>query len=262
MGEFYGNQYTESNYSDYEYEDLVEDVAALAEELGRPPTTEDANQADGLPSIATFYQILEDDWASTLRDAGIEPTKNQRRSVPTDRRERMLEDLRRTNRETEGDALRLRQYDDHGSFDGSSMKARFGSWSEACAEAGIECGTRHGIQCTGPQGNRLDSQHERLVAVFLDDCGIEYVVHPDVGDLGYEADFYCQTWSYGSRWTATSLVDARMWRIWRPSGSTSKRTGTIMWSSRAEISSPTSWMTAGYCLDSVLNGVDVDSYRP
>jgi hypothetical protein len=190
MGEFYGNQHTASNYSDYEYEDLVEDVAMLADELGRPPTTEDANQADGLPSIATLYRIIEDSWVSTLRDAGIEPTKNQQRSVPTDRREQMLEDLRRTNRETEGDALRLRQYDDHGSFDGSSMKARFGSWSEACAQAGIECGTRHGIQCTGPQGNRLDSQHERLVAVLLDDCGIEYVVHPDVGDLGYEADFY------------------------------------------------------------------------
>jgi hypothetical protein len=189
MGKFYGNQYTESNYSDYEYEDLVEDVAALAEELGRPPTTEDANQVDGLPSIATLYRIIENDWASTLRDAGIEPTKRQRRSVPTDRRERMLEDLRRTNRETEGDTLRLRQYD-HGSFSGSSIKERFGSWAEACAKADIDCGTRHGIQCTGPQGNRLDSQHERLVAVFLDDCGIEYVVHPDVGDLGYEADFY------------------------------------------------------------------------
>lgn len=178
MGEFYGNQYTESNYSDYEHDDPVEDVAAIAEELGRPPTTEDANQADRLPSIATFYQIIEDDWASTLRDAGIEPTKHQRRSVPTDRREQMLEDLRRTNRETEGDVLRLRQYDDHG------------SWAEACAKADIDCGTRHGIQCTGPQGNRLDSQHERLVAVFLDDCGIEYVVHPGVGDLGGEADFY------------------------------------------------------------------------
>jgi hypothetical protein len=190
MGEFYGNQHTESSYSDYEYEDLVEDVAALAEELGRPPTTEDANHADGLPSIAKIYRIIESDWVSTLRDAGVEPTKKQRRSVPADRRERMLEDLRRTNRETEGDILRLRQYDEYGSFDSSSMKVRFGSWAEACTEADIDCGTRHGIQCTGPQGNRLDSQHERLVAVLLDDCGIEYDVHPDVGNLGYEADFY------------------------------------------------------------------------
>lgn len=190
MGEFYGNQHTGSTYSDYEHEDLVDDIAELAEELGRPPTTADVNRAEGLPSIATLYRILEDDWASTLREAGVEPTKEQRRSVPSDRRERMLADLRRTNGETEGDTLRLRQYDEHGSFSGSSMKDRFGSWAEACAAAGLECGTRHGVQCTGPQGNRLDSQHERLVAVFLDDCGIEYVVHPDVDDLGYESDFY------------------------------------------------------------------------
>ena len=190
MGEFYGNQHTESTYSDYDYEDLLEDIAELAEELGRPPTTADVDQAEGLPSIATLYRILEDDWASTLREAGVEPTKEQRRSVPSDRRERMLADLRRTNRETEGDTLRLRQYDEHGLFSGSSMKERFGSWAEACAAAGLDCGTRHGIQCTGPQGNRLDSQHERLVAAFLDDCGIEYVVHPDVDDLGYESDFY------------------------------------------------------------------------
>lgn len=175
---------------DYDHGDLLKDVAALADELGRPPTTEDVNQADGLPSIATLYRIIEDDWASTLREAGIEPTKIQRRSVPTDRRKRMLEDLRQTNQETAGNSLRLRQYDEYGSFSGSSVKERFGSWSEACAEADIDCGTKHGVQCTGPQGNRLDSQHERLVAVFLNDCGIEYTVHPDVGGLGYEADFY------------------------------------------------------------------------
>jgi hypothetical protein len=190
MGEFYGNQHTASTYSDYDHEDLVEAVAELAEELGRPPTTEDANQAEDMPSIATLYRILKDDWASTLREAGVEPTKEQRRSVPSDRREQMLADLRRTNRETEGDTLRLRQYDKHGSFSGSSMKERFGSWAEACEAADLECGTRHGIQCTGPQGNRLDSQHERLVAAFLDDCGVEFEVHPDVADLGYESDFY------------------------------------------------------------------------
>jgi hypothetical protein len=190
MGEFYGNQHTVSPYSEHDHEDIVEAVAELAEELGRPPTTADVNQAEGTPSIATLYRILEDDWASTLREAGVEPTKEQRRSVSTDRREWMLADLRRTNRETEGDTLRLRQYDEHGSFSGSSMKERFGSWSAACEAADLECGTRHGIQCIGPQGNRLDSQHERLVAAFLDDCGVEYEVHPDVADLGFESDFY------------------------------------------------------------------------
>lgn len=190
MGDFHGNQHTDSEYDDYTYEDLVDDVAELAEELGEAPTTRDADQADELPSLATMYRIIEEDWATVLRDAGVQPTKHQRRSAPADRQERMLEDLRKTNRETAGDKLRLRQYNEHGAFTSSSMKERFGSWAEACEKAGINCGTRHGVQCTGPRGGLLDSQHERLVAVFLDDCGIEYDVHPDIDDLPYESDFY------------------------------------------------------------------------
>ena len=190
MGEFHGNQHTESEYDEYTYEELVDDVAELAEELGEAPTTDDADQADEMPSLATLYNVIDDDWMTVLRDAGVRPTKHQRRSTPTDRREQMLADHRKTNRETEGEELRLRQYDEHGSFTSSSMKERFGSWSEACESAGIDCGRRHGVQCTGPQGNRLDSQHERLVAVFLDDCGIKYEVHPDIDGLPYEADFY------------------------------------------------------------------------
>lgn len=190
MGEFYGNQHTDGEYDEYTYEDLVEDVAELAEELGEAPTTADADQADELPSLATMYQVIDEDWLTVIRDAGVRPTKHQRRSVPVDRRERMLADLRKTNRETEDEKLRLRQYDDHGEFTSSSVKERFGSWAEACEEAGIDCGTRHGVQCTGPQGARLDSQHERLVSLFLDDCGIEYEVHPDIDGLPYESDFY------------------------------------------------------------------------
>lgn len=190
MGNFYGNQHTDAEYDEYTYEELVDDIADLAAELGQAPTTEDAAQAEEMPSLATLYRAIDDDWMNALRDAGVCPTKHQRRSTPTDRREHMLADLRKTNRETEGEELRLRQYDEHGSFTSSSMKERFGSWSEACESAGIDCGSRHGVQCTGPQGTRLDSQHERLVAVFLDDCGIEYEVHPDIDGLPYESDFY------------------------------------------------------------------------
>jgi hypothetical protein len=41
MGEFYGNQHTESTYTDYDYEGLIEDVDELDEERGRPTTTEE-----------------------------------------------------------------------------------------------------------------------------------------------------------------------------------------------------------------------------
>lgn len=83
-----------------------------------------------------------------------------------------------------------RQYDRHGEFTSSSVKERFGSWKEACADAGVSAGTRHGVACEGPNGERLDSRHERSVAVFLDDHGVSYEVHPPVGETGYRADFY------------------------------------------------------------------------
>ena len=48
--------------------------------------------------------------------------------------------------------------------------------------------TRRSVHRTARQSTGY--QHEWLVAVFLNDCGIEYTVRPDVGGLGYEADFY------------------------------------------------------------------------
>ena len=190
MGEFYGNQHTDPDTFDYTYEELVEDVSRLADDLNRPPTTQDAAEADELPSVATLYKIIPEDWITVLRDAGVKPTKHQKRSAPTDFRDQILEDIGRSNRKTETDTLTLRQYDENGDFASSSVKERFGSWADACEAAGIDCGSRHGDQCTGPHGARLDSRHERLVSVFLDVRGIEYEVHPPVGDLGYESDFY------------------------------------------------------------------------
>lgn len=190
MGEFHGNQHTENEYADYTRSDLIADVEALADDLERVPTTKDAEADDRLPCLQRMYRLIHEDWMTVLRDAGLEPTKHQRRSSGRDRREQMLGDLRRTNRETGGTELTLRQYDDYGEFASSSIKSRFGSWSDACEAAGIDSGTKHGSQCLGPNGELLDSWHEKVVAEFLDDCDIDYDVHPRVGDTGYFADFY------------------------------------------------------------------------
>jgi hypothetical protein len=190
MGDFHGNQYVGESTTGYTYDHLLSDVAALAEELGRAPTTQDAEADERFPSIVTIYWAVEEDWPTTLRDAGVIPTKLQQRSAATDRRERILEDLRESNEVTGGDHLTTRQYDAVGSFATSSVKQRFGSWTRACDAAGIEPGTKHGVPCVGPRGSDLDSRLEWLTATFLDDCGIKYVVHPKVGDSSYTADFY------------------------------------------------------------------------
>lgn len=190
MGEFHGNQHTESPYDDYTREELVESVRVLAEELGRAPTTGDAEADDRLPSLAVIYRIVDSGWNEVLRDAGVTPSKQQTRSASRDRTETILDDIRRTYREVEGEYLTMREYDRHGEFASSAVKERFGSWKEACTEAGVSVGTRHGVTGEGPNGERLDSRHERSAAVFLDDRGVTYEVHPPVGETGYQAEFY------------------------------------------------------------------------
>lgn len=190
MGEFYGNQHTGSTYDDYTYEDLVDDVADLAEELGEAPTTRDAEAAKQLPSIARMYEIIEEDWATVLADAGLERGKLQIGEYGDEEREAMLEDLRRACNRTSGDSLTTRDYEDVGSYSKDTLKSYFGSWSKACDAAGIDSGRKHGDGCTGPNGNWLESRHELAIAEWLDEQEIEYEAHKPLGDTLYSCDFY------------------------------------------------------------------------
>lgn len=192
MGEFRGNQHEVPDEYDHEYsyEQLVEDVGALAEQLGEPPTTRDAQADDRFPSLNTIYQCIEDDWATVLEDAGLEPVARQIGAYDTDDRASMATDLQRVFEAVPSDHLTMRQYDDRGSYATSTLKKHFGSWDEACTAAGIDAGTKHGVHCTGPQGNTLDSWRERTVATFLHEHGIEYETHPSVDGTDYSADFY------------------------------------------------------------------------
>jgi hypothetical protein len=102
----------------------------------------------------------------------------------------MCDDLQRVAAEIAGDYLTTRQYDEYGEFATSSVKARFGSWADACAAAGILCGKRHGVHCRGPRGAKLASACEQTIAEILFDKSIEYDVHPSVPETNWTADFY------------------------------------------------------------------------
>lgn len=190
MGEFHGNQYTDSEYDEYDYEDLLEDVAALAAELGEAPTTRDAEADDRLPCLSRMYDVIEDDWSTVLADAGVASDNRQVGSYDADDHEDMVADLRRVNGETTGETLTMREYDDHGEFATSTVKKHFGTWSEACDRAGIDSGRRHGEQCLGPNGNRLDSRHELAVARYLDELGYDYATHVQLGETRWTCDFH------------------------------------------------------------------------
>jgi len=190
MGEFYGNQRTTPDEYDveYTYEGLIDAIEQLGGELERAPTTREARDDDRFPCLDRIYELV-DYWTATPRDAGIEPRKMQQRSSAMDRRERMLADLGETNADTGGGRLTTREYDGYGTFVTSSIRNRFGSWQAACEAAEVSCGVEHGRPQEGPQGAMLDSWHEYIAARFLDDCGIRYQVHPEVGDR-WTGDFY------------------------------------------------------------------------
>lgn len=190
MGEFHGNQHTGPTYDEYTYEDLVDDVAELAEKLGKVPTTRDAEDAEQLPSIARMYEIIEEDWATVLSDAGLERGPLQIGEYGEEERETMLEDLQRACNQTSGDSLTTREYEDVGSYSKDTLKSYFGSWTNACDAAGIDCGQKHGEGCIGPNGNWLESRHELAIAEWLDEEGIGYEAHRSLGVTRYICDFY------------------------------------------------------------------------
>ncbi|GAB6879402.1 hypothetical protein JCM17823_16760 [Halorubrum gandharaense] len=188
MGEFYGNQHVEPDRDSYE--ELVENIRALAAELGEAPTTEDAANDDRFPALSTIYRIIEDSWSQALLDAGIEPASDQVSPYDEDDRREILEDIRRAAAETEGDTLTTRGYDEIGEFWSGSIKSHFGSWSTACALADVVPGSKYGEQCTGPRGNALDSYHELRAARVLHDQNVSYEAHPPVDGSDWIADFY------------------------------------------------------------------------
>jgi len=190
MCEFRGNQHVTVGEDDEWTEDqLVTAVQELETELGRPPTTRDADRDDRFPGLTRLYRTI-DDWPSLLERAGVNPTPHQRRSQRTDRRIAMWADLRRVATVIDSDYLTTRQYDDRGEFATSSVKARFGSWADACAAAGIMCGKRHGVHCRGPRGAKLASVCEQTIAEILFNKSIEYDVHPSIPETNWAADFY------------------------------------------------------------------------
>ena len=190
MGEFHGNQHVEAEYEGYTHEELISSVRVLAAEIGRPPTTRDAQADDRFPCLARMYSVIDTSWSDVLREAGVTPDGMQVAEYGESERDAMVADLRSVHERVNTDHLTMRQYDEYGEYATSSVKRHFGSWREACDAGGISAGTRHGTPTTGPEGARLDSRHDLAVATYLHENSIEYEVHPPLGENGWYGDFY------------------------------------------------------------------------
>jgi hypothetical protein len=190
MGEFHGNQHTGHDLGDYTYSDLIADTQALAEKLGKPPTTREAQQADCLPSLATLYSMAGDDgWIGVLEDANLSQNKLQVDKYGPEEKSEMCTDMRRVVGQLPTDRLTTRAYRKHGGYATSTVKGLFGSWKEACAEAGINPGKKHGHNCEGPTGAELESKLELKIAQFLHEHEISYTVHPEIDGTPWTSDF-------------------------------------------------------------------------
>ena len=190
-GSFHGNQHTPSDWIGYEYADLVEDISALAESLDRSPTTSDAERADSLPSIRLLYRILDGrEWNEMLSDAGLEGT--QVGEYGPQERSRILRDIQHVFEASTGDYLTVREYDTRGDYNKSVLKRLFGTWSTACAKAGVPHGRKHGRKSVGPEGAVLDSALEAEIARALFDRGLIYEAHKPIPYTKWLCDFYLE----------------------------------------------------------------------
>lgn len=186
---FYGNQHTLDEELEYGYDDLVEDIAVLADSLGRPPMTRDAERDSRLPSIKKMYRLLDArEWNDLLADAGVGET--QVGEYGREERPEILRDLRRVYEQAPADYLTVREYERRGSYNKSVLKRLFGTWSSACTVAEVSHGRTHGRHCEGPNGAILDSGLEVEIAQALVEEELDYEPHNVIPGTNWTCDFY------------------------------------------------------------------------
>lgn len=188
-GTFYGNQHTLGAELDYDYSDLVADITNLADELGRPPTTRDAESDQRLPSIKRMYRLLDDrKWNDLLADAGVGET--QVGEYADEEQPAILNDIDRVFNEIDAQYLTVREYDKRGNYNKSVVKRLFSRWRSACSKAGVPHGRKHGRHVEGPNGTILDSKLEAEIATAIHDRGVTYESHKGIPNTSWKTDFY------------------------------------------------------------------------
>lgn len=111
-------------------EELLDELHHLREELDETSSSTDMNNMGEY--WTSTYQDHFGSWNNALREAGFEP--NQARKIPTDD---LLNELTRLARNLNKTPTRD-QMDEMGKYYGKSYRRRFGSWSDAVRQAGLE----------------------------------------------------------------------------------------------------------------------------
>lgn len=115
----------------YSDADLLEDIRAVAAEVGERPTLNDYRE-HGTAGVTTIYSHFGS-WQDALAEAGYEPREPD--SEVTD--EELLEELERLTDEL-GKRPTAAEMNEHGAHWASTYRRAFGSWNAACEAVGLE----------------------------------------------------------------------------------------------------------------------------
>lgn len=118
-------------------ESLCDAIQQLASELGRPPSTRDMNEVG--PYHATTYYRRFGSWSAALEHADIEPRDDS--APPSNKidREALCAELRRLAASEDGDnPPTTTAMEKAGKYSARTYLNRFGSWSAALAEVGLD----------------------------------------------------------------------------------------------------------------------------
>lgn len=122
---------TASQQATYSREELLTQLRDLAADLGRTPTVDEMNAADG-PTALT-YQYRFGSWHAALDEAGLEPNQLREHQIS----ETALREELRTLADDLNRTPTRRDMNDHGAYSPTTYARRFGSWNAAVRAVGL-----------------------------------------------------------------------------------------------------------------------------
>ena len=124
-------------------EELLTHIKELGDELGRAPTGDEMDEADGRPTTGTYRRAFES-WTSAVREAGFKPVRKRAsqgeksfggikysRDELVNHLQELADELGRTPIGAD-----MQEADDRPSI--KPFRRAFGSWTNAVEEAGLE----------------------------------------------------------------------------------------------------------------------------
>jgi SOS-response transcriptional repressor LexA len=149
--------------SDIPEPELLDELKSLRDELGRTPERREMDQQGQFDS--STYSHRFGTWNDALRAANIDPSK--RRNIP---KSDLKDEIRRLADELNRPPTRD-EMEQQGKFSHSVYSHRFGTWTDALIETGLE---PHKTLNPDHLDHRVDSVSELKIAELLVDAGVEY----------------------------------------------------------------------------------------